>query len=29
MDIKTGVFTAITKGNYVVTFSASARVPPG
>ena len=29
MDIKTGVFTAITKGYYVVTFSASARVRPG
>ena len=29
MNIKTGVFTAITNGYYVVTFSASARVRSG
>merc|ERR1711990_1148247 len=29
MDIKTGVFTVITSGYYVITYSASARVRPG
>ena len=29
MDIKTGVFTALTSGFYIITYSASARVRPG
>ena len=29
MDITTGVFTAITSGHYIITYSASADLVPG
>ena len=29
MDITTGVFTAITSGHYIITYSASANLVPG
>ena len=29
MNIETGVFTTVTSGYYIVTYSASARVQPG